>query len=152
MSSSVWNRQTDRPNTPSQINRPRRVGSVRDESFMHTQENRNTHTRTSIKYSYSKLPLEPSALNRSGKSARNSKLETKGKNICSTQTFLPALAQFFFFVFFFFCGTGESVASGIACLVADGVCVDSLCFHLPCGQTARPKKTFSWFLEPSFVR
>lgn len=52
-------RQADwqRPNTPSQINRPHRVGSLQDDSFMHTQENRNTRTHTqTIEYLYSNLP------------------------------------------------------------------------------------------------
>lgn len=50
-------RQADwqRPSTPSQINRPRRVGSLRDDSFMHTQENRNTHTQN-VTYLHARLP------------------------------------------------------------------------------------------------
>lgn len=34
-----------RPNTPGQINRPRRVGPPQDDSFIPSQENRNTRTR-----------------------------------------------------------------------------------------------------------
>ena len=44
VSSSVWDRQTDRGQIlpARQINRPRRVGSLRDDSFIHT----HTHTHT----------------------------------------------------------------------------------------------------------
>lgn len=41
-------RQADwqRPNTPSQINRPRRVGSHQDDSRVHTQEDSSMHAHT----------------------------------------------------------------------------------------------------------
>lgn len=45
VSSSFWDRQTDRGQIlpARQINRPRRVGSLRDDSFIHTQGNGSTH-------------------------------------------------------------------------------------------------------------
>lgn len=47
VSSTFWDMEADRGQTlpARQINRPRRVGSLQDDSFIHTQGNRNTHTK-----------------------------------------------------------------------------------------------------------
>lgn len=50
VSSSFWDRQSDTGQIlpARQINRPRRVGSLQDDSFIHTQGNRNTHTKCTL--------------------------------------------------------------------------------------------------------
>lgn len=59
VSTCVWDRQTDkRPNTPSQINRPRRVGSHQDDSLVRTQEDgsMHAHTQQTVTHLCAKLP------------------------------------------------------------------------------------------------
>lgn len=77
----------------------------------------------------------------------------KGKQISCSYAFLLAPSQLLS------AAQVKVFLGGLPCLallslVTDLVCVDSLCFHLPPGQTARPNKTFfySLFLEPYFVR
>lgn len=149
VSSSVWDRQTDRGQIlpARQIYRPRRVGSLWDDSFIHTGKQEHTHTKcTLFKLKTSLKNISPVRPSLATVQICEETFRCKTSKEINILSFLAVLGSV--------CGTGERVPAGIACLarlslVADRVCVGSLCFHLPSGQPARPNKTlYSLFQEP----